>query len=262
MSTGTDPAFFDDDYRRLLAPFYPEADARRETAVVREILALAQDDRVLDLGCGWGRHLTLLADAGHHVTGVDLSVELLRQVPRRSPPAPAGPDAPADPIAPPRRPPLAAADMLALPFQAAAFDAILNLATSLGLFLDDDDALAALREVRRVLRPGGRLLLEGMHRDDIEPNFAPADRWRLDDGTVVRARRRWDARRGISEEVLQWRGPAGEGEKRHALRIRTAAEIGALIQEAGLSVTDQFGGWDRRPFTSTSPTLIALSIRD
>lgn len=241
MTTGTDPAFFDDDYRRLLAPFHSEADARHETAALREILALAQDDRILDLGCGWGRHLTLLEAAGHDVTGVDLSFHLLRQVPRP-------------------RPRLAAADMRALPFANAAFDAVLNLATSLGLFLDDDDALASLREVRRVLPPGGRLLLEGMHREDIEPSFAPADRWRLDDGTVVRARRRWDPRRGISEEVLRWRGPHGEGEKRHALRIRTAAEIGALLEAAGLVVRQRLGDWDASAFTPDSPRVVLVAL--
>ncbi|NIP81086.1 MAG: hypothetical protein GWM90_18450, partial [Gemmatimonadetes bacterium] len=61
---------FDDDYVRLLAPFHPEGEARRETAAVRELLGLAQTDRILDLGCGWGRHLALLVQAGHRVVGV------------------------------------------------------------------------------------------------------------------------------------------------------------------------------------------------
>ena len=234
------PGFFDDDYRRLLAPFHAEADARRETAALREILALAQDDRVLDLGCGWGRHLTLLRDAGHDVTGLDLSLHLLRQVP-----AP--------------RPPLVAADMRAVPFADASFDVVLNLATSLGLFLEDDDALAALREIRRVLKPGGRFLLEGMHRDDVEAGFAPRVRWFLDDGTQVRARRRWDPARGISQEVLRWKGPGGEGEKRHTLRIRSALELEALVERAGLAIVTTFGGWNAIPFEPDSPRLVILA---
>lgn len=248
--------FFDDDYRRLLAPFHTEEDARREVAALRELLALSQDDRILDLGCGWGRHLTLLAGAGHDVSGIDRSPELLRQVPGHAPASTA--HAGTGPGATPRRPPLVAADMRALPLADGAFDVVLNLATSLGLFLEDDDVLLALREARRVLRPDGRLLIEGMHRDDVVAHFAPRDRWFLDDGTEVHARRRFDPLRGVSHEVLRWRGPAGEGEKRHALRIRSATEMVALMQGVGFTIIDAFGDWDAAAFEHTASRLLIL----
>lgn len=252
------PDFFDADYRRLLAPFHPEEDARRETAALREILALAQDDRILDLGCGWGRHLSLLAHAGHDVTGLDLSPALLAEVPRLPPGVPEGRD-PRGAAA--RVPPVVAADIRAIPLADGSFDVVLNLATSLGLFLSDDAAALALREARRVLRPGGRLLLEGMHREDVEAGFAPRVRWFLADGTEVRARRRWDAARAISEEVLRWRGPAGAGEKRHTLRIRAASETAALVERAGLTVAEVLGDWDGSEWDRTSPRVILVARR-
>lgn len=234
---------FDALYPRLLAPFHPESEARREVAVVREMLALSQDDRLLDLGCGWGRHLRLLFAAGHRVVGVDLSPALL------------------DLARAAARPCLVAGDMLRLPLRDASFDAVVNLATSLGLFLDDDAAIRALTEARRVLRPGGRLLLEGMHRDDVVASFAPRVRWWLEDGTEVRARRRFDARAGVSHEVLRWRGPIGRGQKRHALRIRTATELVRLLETAGLTVLRAWGDWDGRPFRHDSPRLVVLAAR-
>ena len=255
---GTDPGgpaapagFFDDDYHRVLAPFHNEADARREAAALRELLGLAQDERVLDLGCGWGRHLALLAEAGHDVVGLDLSVALLRRARAH---AHARADAPGLD--------LVAADMRSVPLADAAFDVVLNLATSLGLFLDDDPALAALREVHRVLRPGGRLLLEGMHRDDVVASFAPRVRWWLEDGTEVRARRRFDALSGISREVLRWRSPDGQrGEKRHALRLRTATELARLLDAASLEIEAAFGDWGGAEFRRDSERLIVLARR-
>lgn len=235
---------FDDAYRRVLAPFHTEEEARLEVSALRELLGLSQDESILDLGCGWGRHLLLLREAGHDVAGVDLSPELLRQA--------RGDDAAAL---------LAAADMRRLPFAGGAFDIVVNLATSLGLFLSDDEAVAAFREARRVLRPGGTLLLEGMHRDDVVANFAPRDRWTLDDGTEVRARRRLDPGRGISHEVLRWRGPDGTGGKRHSLRIRSGPEIEDLLDRAGLEVRHAWGDWDGTPFRPTSPRLIVVASR-
>lgn len=240
-----DPArFFDDAYRRLLAPFHSEAEARSEVAALREILGLAQDDRILDLGCGWGRHLRLLLEAGHDVVGLDRSLPLLRGVRQARKPIP-----------------LVAADMRDPPFPHAVFDVVLNIATSLGLFLDDDDALAALAATRYLLRPRGHLLLEGMHRDDVVAAFAPRDEWMLDDGTRVRARRRFDAVRGISYEVLRWAGPRGGGSKSHALRIRSATELMRLLERAGFRTVRTWGEWDGAPFAHDSPRLIVLAER-
>lgn len=246
-----DPApgadLFDALYPRLLAPFHPPAHARREVGALRELLGLAQDERVLDLGCGWGRHATLLADAGHDIVGLDLSPALLRLARDE------------DPLRSRLR--LVAGDMRSIPLASASFDVVLNLATSLGLFLDDGGAEAALREAARVLRPGGRLLLEGMHRDDVVAGFAPRVQWTLDDGTKVRARRRFDALRGVSHERLRWRGPLGAGEKRHALRVRSATELARLVEAAGMTVRAAWGGWGGEPFRHDAERLILLAAR-
>ena len=242
---------FDDDYYRLLEPFHPEAEARYEVGGIRELLGLSLDDHILDLACGWGRHLRLLRQGGHDVTGVDLSLPLLRRADVEEG--------------------LVCADMLHLPFASASFDVVLNLATSLGLFLDDDPALAALAQVRRVLRPGGRLLIEGMHRDDVVARFAQRDDWTLRDGTRIRARRRFDPLRGVSHEVLRWsraggRGEGGEGggeregTKRHSLRLRTGTEVAALLERAGLRVEEAWGDWDGSPFRADSPRLLVRAV--
>lgn len=238
------PGFFDDAYYRLIAPFHPESETRHEVAALREMLALSQDDAVLDLGCGWGRHTRLLREVGHDVVGVDLSPALLRR----------GVDRGAT-----RAPPFVAGDVRALPFGDGRFDACLNMATSLGLFLDDRDVLMALSEVRRVLRPAGLLLLEGMNRDDAVSHYAERDAWTMDDGTAVRARRRFDALRSVSHEVLRWRGPHGGGTKRHSLRLRTATETVGLLEAVGFSVADAYGGWSMEPFGRDSERLILVA---
>ncbi len=242
-ATSADRHFFDEAYHRILAPFHPESEARIETAALRELLGLAQEDRILDLACGWGRHLRLLRGAGHDVVGVDLSVALLRRARVAGDPR------------------LVAADMLQLPFAAGVFDVVLNLATSLGLFLEDDLMLSALREARRVLRPGGRLLIEGMNGEDAIAGYAERDAWSLEDGTDVRVRRRLDEARRVSHEVLRWRGPVGAGTKRHSLRLRTGGEVARLVGEAGLELEATYGDWDLEELRPRSERVIVIARR-
>ncbi|HET9440024.1 MAG TPA: methyltransferase domain-containing protein [Longimicrobiales bacterium] len=241
MSEGWWRDYFGADFFHLHVDLFPEALTRREVAGMLELLRLPVGARILDVPCGWGRHAVLLADHGYQVTGADLSYDLLR----RAAPGPL----------------YLAADVRAQPLRAAAFDAVINVFTSLGLFLDDQEDLNALREAHRLLQPGGRFLLESMHRDDVIGDFAERDRWRLPDGTEVRVRRRFDPIRGISHERLQWRNREQRGRKQHALRLRTATEIAALLGAAGFDDVEYFGDWDGRPFTYRDSSLIAVATK-
>ncbi len=238
--------YFDDVFFDLHEDLFPEEESRREVSAMLELLGLPVGARILDAPCGWGRHTTLFPAAGHPAFGADLSYDLLRRAAAASRA---------------RRLPLdyAAADLRALPFRDASFDAVVNVFTSLGLFLEDAEDVRALAEARRVLRPGGRLLLESMHRDDVIGTYAERDHWTLPNGIRVRVRRRFDPVSGISYERLRWRHGERGGEKRHALRLRTATEIHGLLTAAGFGRLEYFGDWTGEPFAYDSPRLIAVA---
>lgn len=238
--------YFDDVFFELHEDLFPEAESRSEVSAILELLGLPAGARILDAPCGWGRHTTLFPASGQEAFGADLSRDLLRRAAATS----------RDLRLPVR---YAAADIRALPFRDAAFDAVVNVFTSLGLFLHDAEDVRALAEARRVLRPGGRLLLESMHRDDVVCTYAERDRWTLPNGIEVRVRRRFDPVRGISYERLRWRRGGRGGEKRHALRLRTATEIDGLLTAAGFRDIEYFGDWNGEPFTHESPRLIAVA---
>lgn len=230
---------FDDDYFRLHDPLFPEAESRREVGGMIDLLGLAFGARVLDVPCGWARHAALFAEAGFDVVGADLSPALLAHAPV--------------PL------PRVAADVRALPFADASFDAVVNVFTSLGLFLDDAEDIRALAEARRVLAEGGAFLLESMHRDEVIAEYAERDRWRLPDGTRVSARRRFDPVTGISHELVRWMRGDETGEKRHALRLRTATEIDGLLRAGGFTRLEWFGDWDGTPFHHRAERVIVVA---
>ncbi|MBA3717362.1 MAG: class I SAM-dependent methyltransferase [Actinobacteria bacterium] len=115
---------------------------------------------ILDCPCGYGRHSVVLTKAGYRVTGADRSRALLAEAKRRA----EGLDLE-----------LVEADYRELPFPDGRFDAVLNLFTSIGYVGREGDT-QAFREFRRVLRPGGRLVVETMHRDRLVRIFQ-ARRW-------------------------------------------------------------------------------------
>jgi demethylmenaquinone methyltransferase/2-methoxy-6-polyprenyl-1,4-benzoquinol methylase len=104
----------------------------------RLALDLKPGERVLDLGAGTGVSTEELARSGAYAVGADLSLGMLQAGHERRPQVP-----------------LLAADALALPFADASFDAV----TISFALRNIADAEGALREMARVTRPGGRLVV-------------------------------------------------------------------------------------------------------
>lgn len=104
--------------------------------------------RALDAGCGTGFQTALLRDLGWRAYGVDVSAGLLAIAHRRLPDAV-----------------LALASVEALPWPTGHFDVVVSCGSTLSFV---DDPARALREMGRVLRPGGRLLLDCEHRPSLD----------------------------------------------------------------------------------------------
>ena len=122
------------------------AETRVQNECAIEALGVAPADRVLDLGCGPGRSLALLASRAKrgHVTGVDPSGLMVRIARRRN-----------RYLIDSRRVSIVNAVGHALPFADGALDKVLCV----HVIYFWDDLAENLREIARVLRPGGRLAL-------------------------------------------------------------------------------------------------------
>jgi SAM-dependent methyltransferase len=106
------------------------------------------EERVLDLGCGFGRHAFEAYRRGAHVVAVDRSSEEVAQVTSMFRAMEAAGEAPAGRTARAVR-----ADLLALPFPDASFDVV--MASEVLEHIPADDL--AMAEIARVVRPGGRV---------------------------------------------------------------------------------------------------------
>ena len=135
---------FDESMAEQLEVLYHRRDIVRRRRLVQEALAARPGERVLDVGCGSGFYVTELLDqVGREgsVTGVDRAPAMLAVAAKRA----EGRDNVA----------FYEADATNLPVPDGAFDA----AVSVQVLEYVPDATAALAEMHRALRPGGRVVI-------------------------------------------------------------------------------------------------------
>lgn len=117
------------------------------------LAALQPGDRILDYGCGYGRSLAQLAGLGFtNTVGVDFSPQMIARGRRDHP----GLD-------------LRRLERPALDEPDGSFDAAMLLAV-LTCIVDDAGQAVVLREIRRLLRPGGVLFISDMPLQEDELN--------------------------------------------------------------------------------------------
>jgi ubiquinone biosynthesis O-methyltransferase len=160
-----------------------------EQRLILDMMGELAGRRILDAGCGDGALACAAASRGAVVTGIDPDPAMLDAARSRATEAGV-------------RATFLNGRVERLPFPDASFDVV----ASITVLCFVPDAAGAVREMARVLRPSGRLVLGELGR------------WSL-----------WAAIR----RIRGWLGSATW----KAARFRTAAELRALAERAGLSVT-------------------------
>ncbi len=193
-------------FDRIARPF--DATRSRPWPFVAEWLRRleAGSGPVVDVGCGNGRHLSLLTGTGLTGVGVDLSCELLGLARGR-----VGPDTG-----------LVLGDARRLPIHDASAGAVLAVAVlhHVPTEMGRKDAVA---ELARIARPGAEVLVST---------------WALDDIEVARRARARPKPGGDGRDLLvPWRAPDGPEVDRY-YRAMTRSELNALIEGAGLEVEE------------------------
>lgn len=150
----------------------------QEVGFLTEVLELKPGSRVLDVGCGPGRHAHALAARGVEVVGIDISARFVELAAAEASAAR-----------------FARADARRLPLPAGSFDAVVSLCQG-GFGLVPGEDADVVDEMARVLRPGGRLAVSAFSSYFVVRFLEEGDTF--------------DADRGVNHEVTTVKNEAGE----------------------------------------------------
>jgi SAM-dependent methyltransferase len=237
-------ALFDaDDYLHFYEDTLASEDAAGQVSFLDRELDLRAPMKILDLGCGHGRHANELSARGHEVVGIDLVKGFWDR---------AAADA--------ARRGLSAqyihGDYRDLPW-AEEFDRAICMFDAFGFFRDEEN-MGALAGVARALKPSGMFCLDIRNRDWMVRNILPTTVLEKGDDLMI-DRHFFDTATGrLVDRRILVRG----GVVKHlpfSIRLYSFSEIGLLLGAVGLRVVAAYGDFGGAPVSMQQNRMIVIS---
>jgi len=212
-----DETYLISDARSVCCPETTSA----EVDMVEETLGLNFVDQILDLCGGQGRHAIELLKRGYkNVTVVDYSQVLLRVGLKSAARVGCGVS-------------FCRGDARELGLADSIFDAVLVMGNSFGYFEDDSQNQRILEEIYRLLKPGGKLLLDLIHSDYARQQFKPSS-WHEANEDMVVCRQRKLRKDGVMvREIVLSKGRGLIREATYFARLFQPQELAVLLAASG-----------------------------
>lgn len=234
-----------DEYLYFMEETLALEDTPRQIDFVERALAIEPGMRVVDLGCGHGRHTNELARRGYKAVGIDLVPGFLEVAAKHA--AQIGVE-----------PQFVEGDLRG--FRAEdTFDAALCLFDVLGFFEDEDHELI-LHNAFSALVPGGKLLLDLRTREFMVriPPIAVTDKG---NGDMMIDRVAFDVASG---RIVDQRTFIRAGTVRtvsFSVRLYAYTEIRAILRAIGFHVDAAYGDFDGGPISAGKPRTLVVATK-
>lgn len=193
--------------------------------------------RVLDLGCGAGRHLAALRKMQQKVFGLDLSAWLLSQAQKQ-------------------HSPLVRASMSALPFQPSSFEAVFSFFSSFGYFPTKAEDLQILDQMLNLIQIEGFLFLD-------LPNKAAVVQGLYDSEHEIDGEQIFQSRRLEGDCVVKkisWHQKDGQVKTYfEKLRLFEQKEMEQILSSRNLEIIEIYGDEHGNTHSKESPRMSFLA---
>jgi cyclopropane fatty-acyl-phospholipid synthase-like methyltransferase len=238
-------AWFDSPLYDKLYANRDQEEARRLIALLEGELLLRPDSNILDLGCGRGRHAITLAKKGYRVKGIDLSERAIETAKEKAENEKL--DHTSFEVRDMRSP---------LPEK---FDTILNLFTTFGYFLDDDENARLLDSVAKMLKENGTFVVDYLNASYVKDTLVPEDSGRVQD--IDYSIKRYIKDGAVHKDITFRKESTGE-EKTYSERVKLY-DLNWFQQEMGLrhlQIDHVYGDYTGSDYDSkNSPRILIIS---
>lgn len=230
---------FQQDYLKIYSHRTDEA-AREEVNEIISLMKMTPKSKVLDLCCGNGRHSRQLAERGFQVTGIDLSQVLLDDAEKKE-------------VNGLIR--YYQHDVRNLPFE-EEFDYILNLFTSFGYFEEEDENRKVFESIFQALKKNGRFLVDFLNPGYVKSTLVPYSERTVGDILIIEKRKIEGKKVCKDIEVHEGNDIRTYQEQ---VNLFEYAEMKTMLTSAGLDITNVYGSFDQRSYSSSnSPRMIII----
>ena len=202
--------------------------------------------RILDLACGRGWLTIPMALKGFQVTGLDLSEIMLERAKQGAMQAQVQIN-------------WVRGDMRQLPDEwSETFDFVTFTLSEFGCFSDEAENQKVLQEAARVLKKGGRFLIDLVaNRDGLISNGATIDVLE-GDGFLVEEIDSLDLLSGIHKRVYRWYESGQLYQAQWQIQAYTPPEVKRMVEKAGLQVMSVYGDLTGRELSPDSMFMTFL----
>ena len=234
--------WFDSRHYHILYGIHDRTEAADFTDHLLSELKPKRHSRMIDVGCGKGRHCLQLASHGHQVTGIDLSFQSIRQAKKLE--------------SPNLR--FLQHDMRRN-FGYCLFDYVFNFFTSFGYFKDQEEHDQVMMNMADALKPGGTLVIDYINVYKAAVNLKTSELKEIDG--VVYHINRWVTESHFYKKIVindQRPGPAQEHIEQVARFNRE--DFNKMFVKAGLQLAKVYGDYEMNPYDCReSPRLIMIA---
>jgi len=235
--------FGPDRYGRSFADVYDDwyDDVSDAEATAAFIDRFGPNQKLLELGVGTGRLSIPISTNGHWVVGVDASTDMLDRF--RSTPT-------SDAVG---------GTMEILPFRDGAFDTVLVATNTFFNLHTEADQRRCFAECRRVLRLGGRMVIEAMLPGTPDPQLDRLVTTRsIDvDTAVLTATIRDSNSQEITGQHIEI-SESGIRMRPWKIRYATPAQLDDMANSSGLRLGQRFSGWGDAPVDDDASNAVSI----
>ncbi len=221
---------------------------QREIDFLVDALALAPNARVLDVGCGFGRHTIELGRLNYRALGIDPAAAMIEAARARA--VEAGVEVEFQQVA---------GEEFAI---AGQFDAALCLFTTLGQVAADSraDNRGLLAAVANALKADGLFALELPQKQRTLDALKASDRFG-NDRNYTEVQRSYDAAADLVTEQFQIVTPSNAQTYRLRYRLYSQEDVTTMLTAAGLRIVQRYAGYAKAELTEDSSTMLLICDR-